>query len=442
MLTIPARQSGSRPYAFGYDGERLVNYSLRPSNAMSEAVLIGRSGLKEVVEFGAPVLALDSVGDTIYAVANERLWKVRRNIRYDLGALNNASSASLARSDNEVAVVMGGAYFVWNKNNGSMQSVDTGDVEIPRSVAYQDGYFIVAGEGQGRKDIITVSALDDGTTFTGLNFNTASYSSDKIVSVISDHGELWLHGTDTTEIFYNGGGSGFPFVRVNGAAIETGCQNGATVAKADNSVFWVGHNNVAYRSSGSTPAVISTREIEERIKTDGAKGGFVYLDRGHYFYCIVTNGQTLAFDLTTNLWSERTTGLKDGAWVATCSALADGKQYLGTSTGYLCLVDEETYSDMGDYIAAEMVSAPVVRGVNPFSIARIATFFRTGTEPEGASVCFKPPKTEGTGASKSGKQQKQEAITTVRLSGGRLGNTQDSSSRSALLILCQEMCWE
>ena len=239
-------------------------------------------------------------------------------------------------------------------------------------VAFQDGYFIVIGTSSGRNDALTVSGLDDGTSFNGLDFAFAENSPDGLVSVISDHGEIWLFGNETTEIWYNSGNPDFPFSRNSGAIMETGCVNGQTVAKEDNSVFWVGPDNVVYRGSGSTPQVVSTREIEGQIKGSTIEGGFTFTDRGHKFYAIRRESKTtLCYDLTTGLWCERSGGLIGLEWPCTCRATVSGTEYFGTDDGRIVTQNTETYTDYGNAFLSEAISAPVMTNGDYFTVNKV-----------------------------------------------------------------------
>lgn len=394
MLKTPAKQSKPGFYSLGQSGERLINYSIRPADGVSQAILVGRSGLVETVDLAGDVtkevLAIGFDGSIVYAVCDGKLWSLLGTVKTEIGTLNEATSAQIATSQSQVAVVMGGAYFLYD--GSTLAEYDTGAITVPIGVVYQDGYFVVAGESSGRSDAITVSTLDNGKSFNGLDFAFAEASSDGIVSIFADHGELWLFGASTIEIFYNSGSANFPFQRNSGALIETGCFNGVSVAKADNAVFWLGADGAVYRATGATPEVISTREIEEGILKTPVTGGFVYKDRGHLFYCLKTSKITLCYDLTTGLWSERSSGVDHGPWIASCRALAGNKEYLGTTTGKIVQVSPDVYTDDGTTVRAELVTPPIVQENINFRISFLEAVFRTGETTEVASFMLQTTK--------------------------------------------------
>jgi hypothetical protein len=124
------------------------------------------------------------------------------------------------------------------------EAEDTGVI----SVTSGDGYFIYCTT----KKVFTsslVTAADKGTSFDALDFATAEFSADDNVRVAWLKGELHVFGEETTEVWANVGGSGFPFQRIDGATIEKGLTYQMSLVEVDNSFMWVG------RGEGESPAV-------------------------------------------------------------------------------------------------------------------------------------------------------------------------------------------
>lgn len=342
-----------------YSGQRLLNYFPRATpDAVSPVVLIGRSPLTEKVQVGNRVHRMVKMGGAVYAVAAGAVWKFDGTSVTRVGAVVDGSQVSVAASGTEVAIVVGNTYYICN--GVSTTSYSTGAVTNPQWVVFQDGYFLVSGTASGRSDALTISGLDDGTTFDSLEFIFAENAPDEVLGLVSDHGQVWAFGRDTTEVFWNSGGQDFPFQPNRSAMIEKGCINGMTVAKEDNSVLWVGPDKVVYRSGGGTPQVISTREVEEALTAKTVESGFVFQDRGHKFYAVRTDdGPTWCYDLTTGEWAERSTGVNEDPWVATDTEWLNGTQYFATSTGKISTDGGNSYTDDGEIIVGEAISRPI-----------------------------------------------------------------------------------
>lgn len=367
MPLVPfARQSKDAP---GYSGERLKNLFLRPSDGYAQGVLIGRSGLLSQHNISLQSARdMVSMGGSLYAVAGGKVSKISGGTVTQVGSVPDDEATQMASSGTEVAIVAGGKYHICDGTTTAEYT--TGALTNPVGVAYMDGYFIVIGSSGGRSDALTVSGLDDGTSFDALDFAFAENAPDELVAIVEDHNEIWLFGSETTEIWYNSGAAGFPFQRNAGALIERGA-TALTVAKEDNAVFWVGEDRRVYRSSGSSPQVISTRESEETLKAATLGRGFITDDKGHKFYVLRLAGRpALAYDLTTGLWCEFSTGLGEAEFAGTCSARSGGTFYVGTSTGHIATLDPDTYQDLGGYLEAEAISTPVARA-DYFSINRL-----------------------------------------------------------------------
>jgi hypothetical protein len=374
MLLTFARQSKNDQ---GYSGERLVNFFMRPTDGLSEAVLMGASGTKVIASISSkPIRSVIQHSGAIYLAANSNLWLLSGSTVTSLGAIADGET-HMASNGTQIAIVSGNKYQLYDGT--TVAEYSTGAIENPIGLTYQDGYFVVIGESAGRSDAFTISGLDDGKTFNALDFAFAENSPDGITGIVSDHGELWLFGSRTVEVFYNSGNIDFPFQRNAGSLMEVGCLGGETVAKVDNSVFWISPDLTVYRSGGGSPEVISSREIEEQLAGKTIGNCFTFTDKGHKFYAISTLlGTTLCFDITTGLWSERSKGITHGSWGVTSVASLNGVQYVGTESGNICSLDPVYFQAEGDVLAAEFVTVPVVRSGEKFVVSEVTLRIKSG----------------------------------------------------------------
>jgi hypothetical protein len=353
----------------GANGERCLNYYVEATGGLSEATLYGRYGTAAQVDLGGPVRAEISFNGFLYAVAGGKLWKISGATKTEVGAVGASEHVCIGKNASQIALIVGSTYYA--SDGTTVSSYATGAVETPVWLTYQDGYIIVVGEGQGRDDILTVSSLDDATTFAGLDFAAAESGSDALLAAISDHGELWLFGTSTIEMWYNSGDADFPFARNNGAKIERGLHKASTVAKEDNAVFFVGDDLIVYRATGVAPQVISTRDVEKAIRAGEIHSAYTFEERGHKFYAIrLTSATTWVYDMTTQLWHERSTGTEEQPWFISCAVRLSGQQYFGTDTGKIVTLSDSAYTDDGATVVAEAVSVPEYRA-NELSVSRV-----------------------------------------------------------------------
>lgn len=218
------------------------------------------------------------------------------------------------------------------------------DNEISAStVDFIGGYFVCdMGGGQWR-----VSDLYDGLQWSDLNTSTADASPDELLAVANNHGELWLLGKSTTEVWYQSGMGNPPFARVAGGVLDYGCLAGYSVAKGSNTIFWLGtiKNNTqgepvgvvmasGYTIRNITPAAIISQWRSYTTLSDA--WGYCYSSDGHDFYVITfpTDNATWAYDITTDSWHERSyfTGsvYVTGRHIANTYAYFNNKHYVGS----------------------------------------------------------------------------------------------------------------
>lgn len=369
-LTILARQS--KPGSRAYSGERLVNYFARPADGVSPLVLISRGGLVETADTGtaSSVRAITKMGGDLYAVSGGKVWKVTTSGAVtEVGAVTDGET-SMAANRTQVAITVGGKYYVCDGATTSEYS--PGALSSAARVAEADGYMIVIGSGAGFNDTMQISDLNDATAFDAIDFAVAEYQPDALVGVIHDHKQIYLFGSDTTEVWYNSGSAAFPFQPNPAAVVEHGCKSAATIAKADSAVFWVRPDCAVVMNFGGSPQVISTPEIKAEIERSTITGGFTFSENGHEFYCVTREGNTsLVFDITTRTWHERAYGLSYGAWQAVCRVQFGGVDYFGCSNGKIATLSSTKYDDFGDVLMSEFETPLQMNGGEYFRVPKL-----------------------------------------------------------------------
>jgi hypothetical protein len=218
--------------------------------------------------------------------------------------------------------------LVWNQNSSQIYFVNTGGFTMISefnafALEYLDGFFVAIATGASlagaNPNQVNVSNFNDGTTWNALNFVIKEGSSDAINGLANVNNLLWIFGQKNIEIWYNAGNPLFPFARVNGGTLNVGCMAPASIAKANNTVLWLGSDErgfgVVYMSQGIGYKRVSTNNIEQQIyllSNGGLSPGtnaFTYQFYGHVFYVLNIPqggvGMTLVYDLTTDMWHQR-----------------------------------------------------------------------------------------------------------------------------------------
>ena len=183
---------------------------------------------------------------------------------------------------------------------------------------------------------------------------------DKLISLFVDHREVWLFGTQSVEVWYNAGTSPFPLARIQGAVNEFGCAATYSVAKLDNSLFWLGADargqGIVYRANGYVGQRVSTHAVEYAIQSYGTISdaiAFSYQQDGHAFYVLTfpTAQKTWVYDVSTGAWHERA-GFANGQFIrhrANCQTFFNNKVVVGDfENGNIYAYDLDYFSD-GDF---------------------------------------------------------------------------------------------
>lgn len=348
------------------DAQRAVNVYLEMDNASPRAPLALYGTPGKVLRFTlatGPVRGAIVQGTYCYFVSGNTVYRV--NSAYTVETLGTISTSTgqigIATNGTETLIVdgVGG----WIANAAVLTQI--ADADFPDGVTratFQDGYFIVAGDGT-QKFYINETP-NTGTAWNGTDFASAEGSPDFTVGVISDHRELWLFGSGSAEIWVNTGNTDFPFERSGNTFIEHGTAAAGTVAKLDNTVFWLGQDDrgtgIVWRAEGYTPARISNHALEKAIQgysTISDAFAFTYQQEGHGFYVLTfpTAGKTWVYDVATLQWHERawrnpsTNELT--RWRPNCHVFFGGRHLVGDfENGKVYSLDLDTHTDNGDPI--------------------------------------------------------------------------------------------
>lgn len=176
------------------------------------------------------------------------------------------------------------------------------------TVRYFDGYFVFSAKGTRQ---FFISAINDGTQYSGLDFATATAGSDFIVAIEVYHEQLLIFCQYHTEIWWNAGASSFPFQRYDAAEIARGLSSPLAVVSEDNTVFWMGDDGIFYRLFQFLPQRVSTFAMEHAWAQYRLRyldcSAFVLDQEGHKWIIInfPSGPGTWAYDISTNYWQQR-----------------------------------------------------------------------------------------------------------------------------------------
>lgn len=295
--------------------DRMVNLypEAIPSGGKEPGVLYRCPGKELLSTIGSgPIRGMWQMGNYGYVVSGNEFYQINASYNATLkGSISASGQVSMADNGTQIFIACNPAGYIYNASTDTFAQITDPDFPGAVTVGYIDGYFVFNEPNSQR---FWSTSLLDGTSVDPLDFASAEGNPDGVVALIVDHLEIWLMGTQSVEVWYDAGTADFPFTRIQGAFIEHGCAAPFSVAKADNSVFWLGSDprgaGIVWRANGYTPARVSTHAVEYAISTydviDDAIA-YTYQQDGHVFYVLTfpSASKTWVYDAASQAWHER-----------------------------------------------------------------------------------------------------------------------------------------
>jgi len=368
------------------NAQECVNFftHIDQEGGVSQLSLRGTPGLKEWCDTGhsAEVRGLHKFGIYVYAVVGNRVYRVDSNGSSTLctGTLDTFAG-TVSMDDNDVQMmIVDGLYGYTVAGLVVTKITDDGFVENPETVTSQDTYFLVSWRNS---DYVAISDPADGTSWDATQEFTAQGSSDNVLSVISDHRDVFALGEDTIEAYYNSGGDP-PFTRRPGSTQEVGIGAKYSVAQLDNTIFFLTNKHQVIRYEGNNPVAKSTRSVDYQIsqyetKSDAIGMGITIEGNAFYILTFPTANETWSYNAASGFWNKLTSYPNEGRWRGNCYAYFNGKHIVGDyENGKLYEWDFETYTDNSETIRRIRVPSAIKKEGKRAFHAQLEVFFEAG----------------------------------------------------------------
>lgn len=262
-------------------------------------------------------------------------------------------------NNTQIQLVDGVNGYVYTPSSHAFAVITDAQYNPTKTVCFQDGYGISILPGTNAWQLSKLNDLSTYTPTAGItNVSAFGVSGDNLVTALSSHLELFLIGDTRIEIWQNQGATPFPFLRVPGVLIEQGCVAQYSACLLDNTLYWLGKNELGgfsvYRAYGFAPQPVSNEAIESifnSYQTVVDAQAFAYQFDGHKFYVLTfpTANATWVYDAITGKWHQwSTTDVSGGINRHKSNAYCfhNTKPYIGDSTtGQIYLLSGTTYTD-------------------------------------------------------------------------------------------------
>lgn len=329
------------------------------------------------VDSGASqVRALHEHKNVLYCVVDDKFYSVdSAGTATEEGTLSASSTTTstcqIASINDELVIVDSDKGYHFKVSTSTFAQIT--DADFPngaQTVTSQDGYFMIEKDGTNQYHI---SALNDGTSWNALDFQSATRDSDNVVAVKSTGQYIYIIGEKTTEVLYNSGNVDFTFESVGQTFINFGCSARHSVAVGGSTIYWLTNNDrgnaILMSVNGLTVNPITTEAISNTIRamtTTSDAIGYTYQEDGHEFYVVTfpTEDKTLVYDISTGEWHERqsynTSSGQYGRHIGNNYAFFNGEHMVGGyNDGKLYKMRNDIYADNGETIRRIRRLAPL-----------------------------------------------------------------------------------
>jgi hypothetical protein len=297
------------------DSQRTINFYIERTEAQgakAQAVLYptpGYSLFSSITD--GPVRGLFSEDGRTFGVVGFKLYEFDQNgVATDRGDVlrddNPATFASNGDAGHQLFITSGNTGYIFDLLSNTLTTVLAGAT----IGGYCDGYFVALDTATST---LKASSLVNGISWPGLQVAQRQTASDRWIGMAVIHREVWLFGSQSSEVWVNIGQGQMPFAPISSALMQQGTAAPFSVAQLDQSLFWLGENQqgtrTVFRSNGYHPERVSTHALEWTMAQYGVVKdaiAFTIQWQGHTFYVLSfrNEGATWVFDAATGLWTE------------------------------------------------------------------------------------------------------------------------------------------
>lgn len=312
--------SSHKDRSLNFDAQRCINLFPQVSasgTSKTPAKLVSAPGLKAWLDNTQAndrgirgMLVFDA--NTLFVVSGSKVFRVdATGVATQIGVITSLDTpVSMATNGINVMFVTGTeGYVIDPAGNTVTQYADASFVSAD-AVYFINGSYVFNQTGTGK----WWATKQYSTQIDPLWFATAEATPDNLVTLAVTNQEVWLFGTQTTEVWAPDPTQYFPYSKIPGVLIEQGCAAKGSVARMAGSIFFLSADDhgqgMVFRTAGLTTSRISNHSLEQEIATYAVISdaiGYTYAAEGHSFYVLTfpTQNTTWVYDMITATWHQR-----------------------------------------------------------------------------------------------------------------------------------------
>jgi len=424
QFEMPISNGSSVSKSLTLSDQELENWYINiPENGgFSTRNLFATQGIKLIINTGSSEVnrGFHVMNEIAYAVNNTNLYRINRTISgtgvetfttTNLGTISGTERVSMADNGTQLMIVVpGGDAFIFNHVTAVFAQVTsvvfTTTLGPSNGVNYIDGFFVHTSAKTDNEDTFFHSNLNDGFTYSALDFGSAEVDPDKINIGHVHNNKFYALGSETIEVFDNVGGSGFVFQRREGFVIPKGVLANFTPIEFDGGFVFLGAGRneqpAVWKLQGSELSRLSTTTIQDQIDkfTDTEiSEAFTWVSGtgGAYFVHLTVGNKTFSYDSTASALSQSKTWHTRSSFITdsivrnrvNSAVTAYGRVLVGDSvSGRIGELDNDTFTEYDNHIIRTGVIQSINEKNEPISIGPIELSIESGvgnstvTEPE------------------------------------------------------------
>lgn len=388
-VQIPIAGARQVDRAYVVNAQRAINWQPEVEGDGAKAILTMKPtpGLRFLCQAGNGPRRSHSVnfGGAAYFVSGGNLVKVSSLwVATIIGTLNtNAGWCGIVAGRTHILVVDGGDGYTYD--GSSFVTISDPDFPAsPESCSYIDGYFVVNDRGT---DEFSISANEDPTAWDALDFASAEADPDDAYAVVSSFRDLYLVGSETTQVYFNSGNVDFPFDLYANGVLEFGTVAPGSVVRAGGNIFMLAQSKnqspTVIRVNGFQAAKIADTDISAeigRMTTIDDAVGLAYTQNDQTFYELTfpTEDVTLAYHLEQDMWHERRSS-SIGRHRIVGHGFFNGEHIVGDyQNGNLYALDTQVYTENGATVMRQRIGAMLAREGRQMDVSSFEVEFKRG----------------------------------------------------------------
>jgi len=396
--------------ALPISNQRCVNF--RPNVPQTATItqdnLFSTEGLIQLATAGSiPTCRGAHVMDSIpYFVIGNNLYRLTRVVAGsdenftldDMGVIVGVERVFMADNGTQLCIVAPpdavttGKSYIFTTTPDTLAEITDANFDGPAaSVVYANGYFSFH-KSDGKK--FFHSPLKDGrgtpsgTAYDALDFSNADADPDQIRGQVVYKNQLYVLGSETTQIFRDIGRTPSTFAAIPGAVIDVGLTAPHSIQKFGGGFAFVGagvnESPAVWHITGSGRSKLSTTAIDNelsKLSDPSTIFSWVYAESGGYFYGITVPETTYVYDVANSRWHERQSkkGKTQSQFRASHMIDAYDRIIVGdTQDGRVGYLDKNTYTEYTSIIKRFVTSQPFDADGNPVFVASMEAVVESG----------------------------------------------------------------